>query len=62
MKLYADTTNGVMVTGDNQYVTTTVTEDVFVESLSELSDDEYIMCENVSDETVQAIRAEWGIH
>jgi hypothetical protein len=61
MKLYADTTNGVKFSGDDDHVTEIMTQKNFFDSLSDLSDSEYIMCEDVSENIVNLIKQEYGI-
>jgi hypothetical protein len=62
MKLYADTTNGILRHGDDSYVTEYLDEKWFIKSLPNLKDQEYICCENISLEGAAKIQAEYGIH
>lgn len=60
--LYADTTNGVLSHGDDQYVTNTVNEETFFDSLKTLPDEEYIKCENISQTMYDKIQKVYAIH
>ena len=63
MKLYADTTNGVMSDGDDDLITDVIVDaQAFYARLRDLPDDAYIRCDTVSDEMAAKIEREYGIH
>lgn len=60
--LYADTITGLSTTGDDDYVTDVVSERLFLSCLSDLPDEDYLRCDEISDETYDSIANEYGIH
>ena len=60
--LYADSKSGVRESGDDAYITDTMSETEFYDSLKSLTACEYIKCAAVSDEMYARIRGEYGIN
>ena len=60
--LYADTTNGIMRHGDDQYVTDFVDAATFVRELPTLKDGEYLKCDEITVEIERVLESEYGIH
>lgn len=59
--LFADTTNGLSTTGDDDYVTDVVSERLFLSCLSDLPDEDYLRCDEISDDTYNSLSTVYGI-
>ena len=60
--LYADINNGILTSGDDHYVTETLSEKDFLAALSTLEDGEYIKCTTISEITEAQLQEEYGVH